>query len=106
LSIETRTAEPLWVAIRVPAVKRGSSTGDGISLSRDSKRCGRRCQFVQPDDGVRGLARPNALAYIPITYMGGQGDPCLRVRNHRGAERPPLRDEELTRSALDNGKRR
>jgi coenzyme F420 hydrogenase subunit beta len=67
--------------IRVPlaaAAPRGLCTDCGISRTEDDKRCGRACQFIQPDypaletqvhGRTRDAARPDELHFGPFRRM-------------------------------------
>jgi len=44
-----RGTAPMTFRVTAPAPERGLCTDCGVSRTDDSKRCGRACQFIQPD---------------------------------------------------------
>ena len=42
-------AVPMTLRVTEPAPERGLCTDCGVSRTDDAKRCGRACQFIQPD---------------------------------------------------------
>lgn len=69
---------PLWVPVVGPAAERGLCTDCGISRTDDARRCGRACQFIQPDypaleaqvhGRARDPARPDELHFGPFRRM-------------------------------------
>jgi coenzyme F420 hydrogenase subunit beta len=61
-----------------PAAARELCTDCGISRTADAKRCGRACQFIQPDYArleaqvhgrARDAARPDELHFGPLRRM-------------------------------------
>ena len=69
---------PLWMPPIAAAAPRGLCTDCGISRTADPKRCGRACQFINPDypaletrvhGRARDPARPDELHFGPFRRM-------------------------------------
>lgn len=75
---ETGPDDPIWAPAIGGAAARGLCTDCGVSRTDDPKRCGRACQFIQPDypdmearvhGRARDPARPDELFFGPFRRM-------------------------------------